>query len=90
MQLAVYLGFKEIYLLGIDCDYSQKVNHIKAYSPQIDNNAAYKMMQAYKNANEWALENNVIIYNATRNAKMDVFPKVNLEDIISKNDRSNL
>jgi len=27
LQLATYMGFKEIYLLGADCDYSGAVSH---------------------------------------------------------------
>ena len=32
IQLAVYMGFKEIYLIGVDCNYSSnKNNHFKDY-----------------------------------------------------------
>lgn len=83
MQLAVYMGFKEIVLLGIDCDYSKAVNHIKAYSVQDDLNAAFLMRESYKVARKWTDEHGVKILNATRNAKLDVFEKVNLEEILS-------
>lgn len=82
MQLAVYMGFRTIILLGIDCDYSKKVNHIKAYSRQEDPNAAYLMMQSYKAAREYADRHGIRILNATRNAKMDVFERVVLEEVI--------
>lgn len=84
MELAVYMGFKEIVLLGVDCDYSKAVNHIKAYSVQTDMNAAYLMRESYKVARKWADEHGVKILNATRNAKLDVFEKVVLEDLIAK------
>lgn len=82
MELAVYMGFKEIILLGIDCDYSKAVNHIKAYSVQTDLNAAYLMRESYKVARKWTDEHGVKILNATRNAKLDVFERVNLEDLL--------
>ena len=82
MELAVYMGFKEIVLLGIDCDYSKAVNHIKAYSVQTDINAAYLMRESYKVARKWTDVHDVKILNATRNAKLDVFEKVELEDIL--------
>lgn len=82
MELAVYMGFKEIILLGIDCDYSKAVNHIKAYSVQTDINAAFLMRESYKVARKWADEHGVKILNATRNAKLDVFERVVLEDIL--------
>lgn len=84
MQLAVYMGFKEIILLGVDCDYSQAVNHVKAYAVQDDINAAYLMRESYKVARKYADEHGIKILNATRNAKLDVFEKVLLEDVISK------
>ena len=31
MQIAAYMGFKEIYLLGCDCDYSGEKKHFKDY-----------------------------------------------------------
>lgn len=83
MELAVYMGFKEIILLGIDCDYSKAVNHIKAYSVQDNPNAAYMMRESYKVARKWTDEHGVKILNATRNAKLDVFEKVSLEDILA-------
>lgn len=82
MELAVYMGFKEIILLGIDCDYSKAVNHVKAYSVQGDVNAAYLMRESYKVAERYTREHGVKILNATRNAKLDVFEKVNLEEIL--------
>ncbi len=84
MELAVYMGFKEIVLLGIDCDYSKAVNHIKAYSVQTDMNAAYLMRESYKVARKWTDKHAVKILNATRNAKLDVFEKVELEELLNK------
>jgi hypothetical protein len=82
IELAVYMGFKEIILLGVDCDYSKAVNHIKAYSVQTDLNAAYIMRESYKVARTYADAHDVRILNATRNAKLDVFEKVRLEDVL--------
>lgn len=83
IELAVYMGFKEIVLLGVDCDYSKAVNHVKAYSVQDDINAAFLMRESYKVARKWTDEHGVKILNATRNAKLDVFEKVSLEDILA-------
>lgn len=83
IQLAVYMGFREIILLGVDCDYSKNVNHIKAYSVQDDVNAAYLMRESYKVARKHADMHNYKILNATRDAKLDVFERINLEDIVS-------
>lgn len=84
MELAVYMGFKEIILLGVDCDYSKAINHVKAYSVQDDINAAYLMRESYKVARKYADEHGIKILNATRNAKLDVFERVKLEEILSE------
>lgn len=82
IELAVYMGFKRIVLLGVDCDYSNKINHVVAYSQQTDVNAAFLMQESYKCARKYADKHDVEILNATRNAKMDVFKRVKLEDVI--------
>lgn len=89
IELAVYMGFKEIILLGVDCDYSKAINHVKAYSVQDDINAAYLMTESYKVARAYADTHDFKILNATRNAKLDVFEKVKLEDIIKFDKKGN-
>ena len=84
IELAVYMGFKEIVLLGIDCDYSRQVNHVKAYCTQDDKNAAFLMRESYKIANDFANKNDFRIINCTRNAKLDVFEKRALEEVLKQ------
>lgn len=84
IQLAVYMGFKEIILLGVDCDYSKTVNHVKAYSVQNDSNAAFLMRESYKVAKKYADAHDIKIRNATRNAKLDIFEKVELEKALKE------
>ena len=79
LQLAVFMGFKEIVLLGVDCDYSQKVNHVIAYNSQSDNNAAFLMRESFKCARKYADKKGIRILNATRNAKLDVFERIDLD-----------
>lgn len=86
IQLAVYMGFKEIYLLGCDSNYCKdpKKQHF-VESGFVDPNfstAAYKMMFAYVEAKKYADAHNVKIYNATRGGMLEVFPRVKLEDVI--------
>lgn len=83
LQLVVYMGFTDIILLGVDCDYTKEINHIKEYAKQTDDNAGYKMYEAYKYARMWADENGIRIINATRNTKMDAFECLELEKILN-------
>lgn len=85
LQLAVYMGFKEIYLLGADCNYSGAKVHFNEY----DKDAGKKdfgglgdhMIEGYQVAKEWADKHDVKIYNATRGGKLEVFQRVDLEKI---------
>lgn len=83
MELAAYMGFSEIILLGVDCDYSKAINHIKAYSVQDDVNAAYLMRESYKVARSYCDKHGIKIINATRNAKLDVFERKSLEEVLN-------
>ncbi|ELA59272.1 TPA: DUF115 domain-containing protein [Enterococcus faecium] len=88
IQLAVYMGFSEIYLLGVDCNYSGPTSHIgvekgdnslmndlKRIGPEA------QMLCSYAVARENLDALNVKIYNATRGGKMDVFDRVNFDEI---------
>lgn len=92
IQLAYYMGFKEMYLLGCDCIYvpNQK-NHIVDIGLKdkymIFN---YKRMTcAFETAKKFAEENNFEIFNATRGGNLEVFKRVTLEDIINQNGKYN-
>ncbi len=91
LQIATYMGFKEIYLLGCDCDYvddKEKRHFIETghYDPTYKT-IGNKMIEAYKEAKQYADANNIKIYNATRGGKLEVFERVDLDDVlIQKND----
>lgn len=101
IQVANYMGFTEIYLLGVDHDY---INDL-----QRDGHHFYAESQSYsdkEHLSEISLERWFLIYhtrwkqyrlmriyldsigvkvfNATPKSMLDVFPKVNLEDIIAE------
>lgn len=95
LQFAYFLGFKEIYLLGVDFNYGDmtgkdknKADHfcsdyiekgeIVNY-PKLDDTLA-----AYNVAEQFSYSNGFRIYNATRGGKLDVFERVNLEDVLKE------
>ncbi len=88
IQIAVYMGFKEIYLLGADCNYSSNMNHhFKNYN-HVDPAflmAGDKMICAYKEAKKFADEHNIKIYNATRGGMLEVFERVELDQVLCGN-----
>lgn len=90
-QLAVYMGFSQIYFLGTDCDYTS--GKIHAYKDDIENTQLYADKAVAKQL-ELALlrgfcainrdnisRRGIEIYNATRGGKLEVFSRVRLEDI---------
>ncbi|MEH7225933.1 6-hydroxymethylpterin diphosphokinase MptE-like protein, partial [Bacillus sp. JJ1566] len=85
IQIAVYMGFKEIYLLGVDNNYSTNMHHhFKDYGfvdPKYLQ-AGNKMFSAYKEAKKYADKHNIKIYNATRGGMLDLFERVDLDAIL--------
>lgn len=89
VQLAVYMGFKEIYLLGADCDYSSKTTqHFKEYGI-VKSSLTFgeKFIFSYREAKKYADKNNIKIYNATRGGKLEVFERVNLDDVLTASNK---
>lgn len=94
LQLAIYMGFKEIYLLGIDHSYSVTLNEngeithhsgVKDHFSEEDNIAnvpvLYMSTLSYVAAKEYAEKKGVKIYNATRGGDLEVFERVDFDSI---------
>lgn len=100
LQLAAYLGAKEIYLLGIDHNYSDDVaaeeNHfIKNYLSEEEKKRyreRYKSNpfetdnanKAYEAAEIYSRKHGFRIYNATRGGKLEVFERVDFDSLFEK------
>lgn len=90
LQIACYMGFKEIYLLGTDhnysCNQSDISNHFHKdyYKGGIKPDSYFKDKAelAYKAAKEYAVAHDIKIYNATRGGKLEVFERKSLEEIL--------
>jgi hypothetical protein len=86
MQIAVYMGFKEICLLGVDCTYD---NTNKQYS--VDHgirNPYYKsagrqMIEDFKVAKRFTDQFGIKVYNATRGGMLEVFERVDLDEYLN-------
>ena len=100
LQLAAMMGFSEIYLLGIDFNYSlhidNKGNLIKddkvkdyAYNDKAANYTIPNLeasYNAYCSAEEYCRLHNyeVRIFNATRGGKLEVFKRVSFDEVLAK------
>ena len=84
IQIAVYMGFTEIYLLGCDCSWGKGKDHI-IESGHVDKYAMLnpvKQRTAYPCALEYSKNHNFKIYNATRGGELETFERVNLDDVL--------
>ncbi len=86
LQLATYLGFKEIYLVGTDC--SQPVNGKQHFVENYQDKAHEKAEQhpelqtiSYMSAKEYAENHGIKIYNATRGGCLEVFERVDFDTL---------
>ncbi len=90
LQIAAYMGFSEIYLLGVDCNYSDpdklhsKMTDYVNYQYHWDQSTGEGMIQSFKVAFEYAERNNIKILNATRGGLLEVFPRVELDEIFKE------
>lgn len=87
IEIAVYMGFKEIYLVGCDCSYSKGSKNHVVESGFIDKNAMsnpIRMRVGYQCAKEYADSHGIKIYNATRGGELETFERVDLDEVLAK------
>jgi len=104
LPLAYYMGFEEVYLLGCDCDYGldEAPDYSKAYFYPIQeqeaapDSASYltdrwvrNVFNSYSTIKKTFETHDRKIYNATHGGKLEVFPRVNFEDVLGLNRGSN-
>ncbi len=96
MQIAAFMGYSEIFLLGFDHSYSfefdKKGNIIKTGNESThffkDDKAediignVWGMTKAYESFKRYADEHGIIVKNATRGGKLEIFERVDLDDIV--------
>lgn len=88
LQLAAYLGFQEIYLLGVDFSYfghsDKDMPYTHFYPEKSLTSKGYEkqVYLAYQAAQKYAQEHGISIYNASRGGKLDVFERVDLDEVL--------
>jgi len=90
LQIAIYMGFTEIYLIGVDSNYNGNIqkpeNHfIKNYLNQDDKQPGKfplnESFLAFQAAHRYAERQGIKIYNATRGGKLEVFERVEFDSL---------
>lgn len=86
LQIAVSMGFSEIYLLGVDCNYSGSQKHSSLVSyrkqPKLAPRAEVNMIKCFETSKAIAEQLGIKIYNATRGGHLEVFTRVDLDKIV--------
>ena len=88
-QFAIYMGFKEIYLLGTDCSYGTGKNHfytgdiseIKGKAENPHEEEGYKMTLAFGALYQYCESHNIKMRNATRGGMLESVPRVNFDSL---------
>jgi hypothetical protein len=98
-ELAIFMGFKEIYLLGLDTEYpvsvdkhGKKIMNGNIYAHFTENkdedkkliNYTEALIDCYQVCKEYADRQGIKVYNCTRGGKLEVFERKNLEDVINE------
>lgn len=85
IEIAVYMGVTEIYLIGADCNFDiNKKNHFVEHNvvdASLDNSNE-RNIAGYMAAKKYADANNIKIYNATRGGRLEVFERVNVDEMM--------
>jgi len=104
IQLAFYMGFTEVYLLGVDHSYNLIQNHKGVFLEQNVANEYFEGVAsehvtnrpynventtlAYCAARKYAENNKRHIFNATRGGALEIFNRVDFDRIFTKNEEN--
>ncbi len=97
-QFAIYMGFKEIYLIGVDHNFSRMTDkdgnliidttakdHYGDVKNADENTKGIfnvdNATQSFMHLKDFAEARGVKIFNATRGGKLEVYPRVNIDDM---------
>lgn len=91
IQIAYYLGFVDIYLIGVDIDFTYNAGHFyeetqgeKERQVSITQAEAPKIIEGLKNCREWLIKNERNLYNASPVGNVNCMPRVNYDDLFIK------
>ena len=86
LQLAIYMGFKEIYFLGLDLQNQGENTHFFGFdynSKNHDTSQYPKMLNSFEKISETLKTRGIKVYNCSKNSKLKCFEYMSYEDAIS-------
>ena len=86
ITIAMYMGYKEIYLIGADCSNLNKhfVNDVtdKDKDQKYVEDVIHAQLRGYEIMKNETEKRNVKVFNATRGGALEVFERVDLEKLL--------
>lgn len=93
LQIAAYMGFSQIALLGVDCDFTgpkrqaegtdyRQGGEKRRYARQSPEKIGERMLLSFAVARKYADQHGFTILNATRGGKLEAFERRSLEEIL--------
>lgn len=91
LQMAAYMGFDEIYMLGADCTIEstkRKQHFIENYDDEKISKAygldIVQLFKAYEAANRYCEQHGIKLYNATRGGALEILERVDFDSLFSE------
>ncbi|MEE9118713.1 MAG: hypothetical protein V3U02_09005 [Calditrichia bacterium] len=91
IPLAFYMGFKEMYLLGVDCDYSKgyfsgkySVSATKNFKGMVNNDYSIAI-PSFRYVNDFLTKHGCRMYKLAENKRLDFIETCSLEHALGKN-----
>lgn len=96
MQIAAYMGYKEIYLLGFDHNYNLEIDKKGRLIKNTENTSHFftderpdqvvanviEMTKSYIAFRDYAQKRGITVKNATRGGKLEVFERIDFDSLI--------
>lgn len=87
LQLAIYMGFKEIYFLGLDLRNFEKQTHFFGFDHHSDTHEEFafpKMRQSFERIAPTLKERGIEVFNCSPKSSLECFPFMSYEKAIAK------
>ena len=87
LQIACWMGFKEIYLLGCDCNYNSGKTHFISYGEIKGNkleDAGQRVIRVHREFRKFADSRGVKVVNCTRGGMLEEYPRMSLEEVLGR------
>lgn len=92
LQIAVYMGFTEIYLLGADCSYLKDRHHFVetgVYDMNVST-APLRFFTSYTITKQYTESHNIKVVNCTRGGALEIFEREELESVLNRKEKNKI